>query len=165
MGRPNNTFEQTIAAFWKRVDKRGKKGCWNWIGWIQKLPKGAGGGYGKFALSHDKTCLPHRFSWELHNGLIPKGMLVCHKCDNRACCNPKHLFLGTHKNNSQDSIKKGRWPIGERSHFSKLKSSQVREIRKRYKPGYGILTKIGLDLGIDPKNVWAVAHNKIWKHI
>lgn len=77
------------------------KGCWVWTGlknW---------GGYGRMRINkRDK--IAHRYSWELHFGNIPAGRLVCHKCDNRSCVNPHHLFLGSHKDNYQDMISKGR---------------------------------------------------------
>ncbi len=52
--------------------------------------------------------LHHRFVWTEHNGPIPKGMCVCHHCDEPACINPDHLFLGTHQDNMQDMINKKR---------------------------------------------------------
>jgi len=159
MGRPKMTQEQNREAFWKKVDKRGDDECWNWKGWIQSGTMSTGGGYGKFCEGHNKFYLPHRYSWMITKGPIPEGMLVCHKCDNRACCNPNHLFLGTHKDNSQDCIKKGRWPSGDRSVNAKITQIQAEEIKKRYIPrkNSGELAK---EFGIDPKYVWALAHNK-----
>lgn len=152
--------DRRIESFWNRVDRRTPSECWNWIGWIQKLPTTKGGGYGKFSVNHTKTVLPHRFAWEVAHGSIPPGLLVCHKCDNRACCNPDHLFLGTHKDNTQDSIKKRRWPVGEKSPQAKLTDAQVAEIRKSYKPRRGV-GKLAKKYGIDPKYVWAITHNKV----
>lgn len=158
-GRPKNTKEQTIASFWERVKKGGAKECWPWIGWIQKLPKGSGGGYGKFSVSKHKTVLPHRFSWEIHNGKIPKGLLVCHKCDNRACCNPSHLFLGTHRDNTHDMISKGRMLVGESHPCTRISDRQVEEIRARYtkRKGVGDLAK---EFNINPRYLWAIANGK-----
>lgn len=55
-----------------------------------------------------KTISAHRHAWELINGSIPNGMIICHKCDVSLCVNPNHMFLGTHKDNMQDCKKKGR---------------------------------------------------------
>lgn len=157
IGRPKSTREQIEASFWRHVDKRSSEECWNWQGWIQKLPGGRGGGYGKFTPNHTKSYLPHRFAWILAHGQIPEGLLVCHKCDNRACCNPAHLFLGTHRDNSQDSVKKGRWLSGERSPRAKLTDSQVAEIRRRYtrSRGVGALAK---EFNISLQYVWNLVH-------
>lgn len=75
--------------------------CWLWTGTPGR------GGYGKFSFNN-KTIAAHRWSYEFFVGPIPRGLLVCHGCDNPACVNPKHLWLGTHKQNHEDSMKKGR---------------------------------------------------------
>lgn len=78
-------------------------GCWFFLNAI----KPSGYCYFKFA-GEGARLLAHRASYKIYKGEIPKGMLVLHDCDNRLCVNPDHLFLGTHKDNTQDMIRKGR---------------------------------------------------------
>lgn len=86
-------------------------GCWEWQ---RKRDKN---GYGSFSVS-GKPWRVHRFSYNLLKGPVGKADLVCHHCDNTSCCNPEHLFLGTHKMNSDDKIKKGRY---KNQHIDKIK--------------------------------------------
>lgn len=76
-------------------------GCWLWIGTIGSY------GYGHF-YANKKLHRAHRYSWELKNGPIPKGLLVCHHCDKPPCVNPSHLFVGTQMENIHDAMRKGR---------------------------------------------------------
>ena len=116
-----------MNRFWDKVDKTTTPDdCWEWK--AVKLK-----GYGQFWFK-DKMALAHRVSWELSFGPIPNGLNVLHKCDNPSCVNPAHLFLGTPKDNAQDSLKKGRRFIpdnrGEKQGRHKLTEPQVREIRR-----------------------------------
>jgi hypothetical protein len=96
-------------------------GCWESVNHKAK----DGWGYTQY-----KKTKAHRYFYEKFKGKIPKGMLVCHTCDNPACCNPEHLFLGTDKDNTQDMIKKGRQAshIGNNNPKSKLKESDIVKI-------------------------------------
>lgn len=75
-------------------------GCWNWTGYKYH-------GYGILAVSRRPT-KAHRISYAMHNGEIPRGMIICHTCDNRACVNPQHLVVGTYTDNNRDMLTKGR---------------------------------------------------------
>lgn len=146
--------------FWAKVDKRGPDECWEWQGDTYDI------GYGRFHRK-DKVYRTHQFSYQLHNGPITKGLGVLHKCDNPRCVNPNHLFLGTPADNHADMVSKGRraYMKGDRSHYKKLTSDDVREIRRRYAAGGVTQRQLAAEYGIQSSNICFVVTRKTWQDV
>ncbi len=135
--------------FLTKVNKAGQGGCWFWT--ASRKPNG----YGHFAKSSKKPSYAHRVSYELHNGQIPSGLCVLHSCDNPACVNPAHLFLGTQAENIADMISKGR-NVDRR----RLSEDQVRAIRRL--AGAMTHANIAALFGVGRSNVGAIINRKTW---
>ena len=147
--------------FWARVTKAGIDECWLWTGGKNIY------GYGMLRterLAARKGA--HRFSWEMHNGPIPEGMQVLHRCDVRNCVNPAHLFLGTNEENTADKVAKGRQrgPRGENQPFARLTEAQVRQIRELH--GNGLSNgAIGQHFGVGAEAISKIIRRVNWKHV
>lgn len=129
----DDAFQRARAArFWKNVDTSGGyDACWPWLG--TKLP----GGYGAVTFLGKRTTA-HRIAYQLDRGEeIPDGIDGLHNCDNPPCCNPRHIFIGTQKDNIADMHEKGRAGdtrnFGENHGRAKLTDTQVEEIRLLYR--------------------------------
>lgn len=160
--------DSDFLRFRYKVDDGGENDCWNWIG---TLPVASDGkpGYGVFYIGR-KGYKAHRISNKISSGKDPNNLHVLHKCDNRACVNPNHLFLGTHADNMRDCADKGRLRTqnnstkGERHGHSKLKDLQIKEIRELSK--FGEKSKnIACKYGVSDSLICYILKGKIWSHV
>lgn len=107
--------------------------------------------------------------WKVSNGSIPKGLLVLHQCDNPTCVNPKHLFLGTHQDNTNDMYSKERGPCnpakGEKHWQAKLTNSQVLKIRRLYMQGGVSYSQLASRYGVVKQTIHRVVKRKLWSHV
>jgi hypothetical protein len=166
--------DSDIQRFWYYVDRSSCDPCWVWTG--GKFRRG----YGQFRVAR-RSVKAHRISYYLGHGIYPKGIYVCHGCDNPSCCNPAHLFLGTAADNAADRNIKGRnnppaglrsgrytkperTARGERSASAKLTADKVAEIRRLYASG---LTQqvIGDKYGVTRESIKQIVTGENWKHV
>lgn len=103
----------------------------------------------------------HRIAYELTYGEIPKGLDICHECDNPICCNPAHLRAGTESDNMQDCLRKRRYPCGQDNPVSKLTDDQVREMRRRLADGETSVT-LAKEFGVSQNLVSLIRRRKRW---
>jgi hypothetical protein len=135
-------------------------GCVEWTGYVGTGHRG----YGHIRIA-GRMFLAHRISWELTNGPIPNGLCVCHKCDNRRCINPEHLFLGTYRDNTIDAARKGRHknPVmrGEKSPSHRLSGKDVIEIRASNER----TSELAARYGVCQAHILAIKNRLRWRHI
>ena len=163
-----------IKRFWSKVDKTSNpNGCWEWTASITR-------GYGRFSLTHSKPIQAHRYSWIIHFGNIPDNLCVLHKCDNQLCVNPDHLFLGTHKDNTQDMIKKQRHQFGNNHYYKRIPNKilkgcqigtsiftneQILEIRQKYIPYKYSAPMLAKEYRVHLRTITRILRHETWKHI
>lgn len=146
--------------FWLGVKKLSPDECWTWMKYKDNR------GYGEFQIRYEGKKMnfaAHRVSYELTNGKIPNGLLVCHKCDNPSCVNPNHFFIGTHKDNSDDKVKKNRQAKAETSGKSKLTWDIVRYIRKSFNDKDITVLFLSKKHNIHEKTITNILNGKNWK--
>ncbi len=151
--------------FWRNVEIKEVDDCWEWTSHKNK------NGRGRFEIKR-KFIMAPRIAWTLTNGEIRDGLCVCHSCDNPGCCNPKHLWLGTYRDNAMDMIKKNRHkpttesaPKGEKSGRSKLKEYQVIAILSEIKNATTTCSDLAKKYSVSYKTIRSVIKRKSWKHI
>jgi hypothetical protein len=156
------------SRFWQHVDKT--EFHWIWTGYRNK------GGYGMikeyFNGKPSRPVLAHRLSWEIANGPIPDGFLVLHrnKCNLAFCIRPDHLYLGTHKENSNDTAEAGHYrlqkdhPIGSKHPATNLTEEDVLCIRKKRSEGTKIRA-IAEEYGLGISCLKAIVSRQNWRHI
>jgi hypothetical protein len=152
-----------LDRFWMRVEKG--DGCWNWVGALTSE------GYGQLKILR-RHFLAHRFVFDLMIGQVPPRYFVCHRCDNRRCVNPEHLFLGTAADNNGDMTAKGRrrsgdaWvPNGQR--VRGVTRAQVQEIRSLYK-GRGLgpsQAELARRFGVSQTHIGRIVSGNHWPKI
>lgn len=172
MSRPPSSnsapWNSRVARFWTKVNRGGADECWEWIGSRNK------DGYGHVSF-RGKVTNAHRIALSLTDGLWDSPLATCHSCDNRACCNPAHLWRGTQLDNMRDCKRKNRlnkiWrgrkalpseiARGENSGNSKLTEAKVKYLRTSQKT----LTELAEELGVHRQTVFKIKHHVLWKHV
>lgn len=153
MFRMKGTLEQ---RFWAKVDRGDPDACWEWT--AAKVPRG----YGRI-FSSGRLIYSHRLSYELNVAPIPSGLDILHTCDHPPCCNPRHLFPGTHAQNMADKVIKGRQSHGEQV-ATKLTDGDVLEIRRLCEGDLSQET-IGQLYGVTKQMVSLIKLRKAWGHL
>lgn len=141
---------------WEKVRKGAPNECWPWTGGLTV------GGYGIIRPGRPsrKHLGTHRVAYEIAEGPIPAGLFVLHRCDNRRCCNPSHLFLGTQQDNIDDMYAKGRARVGSDHGMARLTDDDVRTIYSR--AGRDRSEDIAATFDISLQTVGKIARRERW---
>ena len=147
--------------FWSKVEVAQPWECWGWKAGVDHH------GYGQFSIDGHKNG-SHRIAWQIINGDIPDGMYICHHCDNPACTNPAHLFLGTAKDNASDRDQKGRgsggWSLKGGHVSAKLSDDEVVCILQMFDDGVN-RDEIADEFSTSRRNVDLIGARRTWRHI
>lgn len=151
--------EKYKKNFWSHVDILDKEKCWEW-----KLSKNIFG-YGRVRYKNTMT-IASRIAYAITDNEIPDGLFVCHHCDNRSCCNPNHLFLGTIRDNVLDMEAKGRarHPFGEKLNSSLLKDCDILKIREMYSKRNITAIKLAELFNVCDSTIINIVNGKTWKY-
>ena len=158
----NQTSNLTLEErFWEKVAIERPNDCWEWQAGCNSS------GYGLVYINGHKSEVSNRLTWWLTRGEIPDLFCVLHKCDNRKCCNPNHLFLGTYLDNIMDRHEKGRdgWLEGEDHPGAKLTDEDVKEIRHLYSTGNYTQQEIAKGFPVGRSQIANILCGLEWKNV
>ena len=152
--------EQRLIRFWSNVGMGPTDQCWEW-----KL-SGDGHGYGRFKIASYIQVRASRVALVAHTMSEPEGMFALHHCDNRKCCNPAHLYWGTHQDNMDDMNQRGRHRTGDQSGANngaaKITERQLETIVARLQAGWNN-KQIAADLPVTHSMVSLIRLGKMWR--
>ncbi len=156
--------QHNLSRFHSKYIVNDENGCWEWLGTLNAC------GYGIFVMGHAKGFLAHRVIYEHLHGPIQPRECVCHRCDNRKCVNPSHLWKGTHIENMRDMISKGRMKppprrIGENSSQAKLSNKDVMDIRSRYSPRVVTYKILANEYRVSEALISKIVNRQLWCHL
>lgn len=149
------TEEERQKRFWSNVDKKGDNDCWIWKG------AKSNSGYGHLSMGKNKNIKATHYMWKLYNGFIPQGFHVLHYCDVKLCVNPKHLHIGTCKDNAKEAVERGRIKCGEDTYNAQLTNKQVIEIFKSNKKNI----QLARDYKVRPQTISRIKTKSRYRHI
>lgn len=163
---PGKAYTPLAERFWANVQVGNPNECWPYLLYRRET------GHGSFrvrdlhaqGIVKSTAASSHRVAWYLHSGKWPANIIVRHKCDNAACCNPNHLELGTHQDNVADRVKRDRSARGESVGSSKLTERDVRAIRKRYDKGWK-MAALAHRYGVNKSTISQIVHRITWEHV
>lgn len=151
--------EETIEEkFWKKVKRQNADDCWEWQSALDK------DGYGNFFFRKQKV-RAHRYSYALHHHAIVAKQYVLHKCDNRKCVNPNHLFLGNAKSNYDDAKEKARNTRGSLSGLAKLDEDKVAYVLTSHSQHFKSQQQLADELGVTRQAIGYILRGATWKHV
>jgi hypothetical protein len=145
----------TEQRFWSKVNKT--ESCWLWTGCCFSS------GYGALSVD-DIPIYTHRYSYEIHKGKIPEGLLIRHTCDNPPCVNPNHLLVGTRADNVMDMVERNRQARGSKNGQAKLTEDDVNEIKIFREFGF-TQQELGKMYGVSQSTITRLLSKKRWGHL
>lgn len=148
----DTAWDDAVKYFWARVRRGAPNECWEWTGPTDSS-------YG-MVLKYGMRLKAHRMSYEIHNGPFLSFYFVLHRCDNKLCVNPKHLYLGDYQWNATDRTSRRRGPRS-----SGLSEQDVLDIREAYSTGAMSQVALGRKYGITQASISYICAKKSWRQV